>query len=366
MKITRVIPRVLEWDMGGRLWNPQRRWSTKQAVLVFLESEDGHVGVGEAWASGASTAALVNTIEDEIAPLLVGESVFASSRAWSKAWHTTELSTRRGIVSAALGAANSAQWDLVGKITGQPLFQLLGAESDTVPCYASAGLYGTDKGLDELADEMRGYLARGFTDVKMKVGGVPLADDVARVAAVREVIGANGRLMVDSVYQLDVPGALRMARAFAPFDIYWFEAPVSPDDIAGQARVNAAGGIPVCGNETEYGRDRFKQLIEARAVEFVQFDIAACGGVTEGRRIADLAGAFHLPCTLHAASTSVLLATTLHLAAALPNVDSVEYHMLHQWLWDRAPADTFAVSDNRVRPPAGAGIGIDLHYDDLD
>ena len=232
-------------------------------------------------------------------------------------------------------------------------------------CYASAGLYGDGKDVDALAEEMRGYLARGFTDVKLKVGGVPLDEDVARVAAVRDVVGAQGRLMVDAVYTLDVPSALRLARAFEPYDVYWFEAPVSPDDVRGQAVVNARSAIPVCGNETEYGRDRFAQLIDARAVEFVQFDIAACGGVTEGRRIAEMASAAHLPCTLHAASSAVLLAATLHLAAALPNVDSVEYHMLHQWLWDRLPADTFSVTDNLVRPPAGPGIGVALHYDDL-
>ncbi len=365
MKIDRLVVRVLEWDMQDGLWNPQQRWRKKHVVLVFLQTDEGHIGVGEAWASGGSVDALVKTIEDDLAPIVIGLDPFASGLVWSQAWRMTELSTRRGITSAALGAVNTAQWDLAGKISGLPLCSLLGKEADSVRCYASAGLYGDNKTVADLANEMSGYLDLGFTDVKIKVGGVSLAEDVARVAAVRDVIGGDGRLMVDAVYCLDVPGALRLAKAFEPYDVYWLEAPVAPDDIDGQARVNAAGIVPVCGNETEYGCDRFLELMRKRAVEFVQFDIAMCGGITEGRRIAELARAHHLPCSLHAASSSVLFAATLHLAAALPNVDSVEFHMLHRWLFERAPEGTFAVSNNHVSPPSGPGIGIELDYNQL-
>jgi L-alanine-DL-glutamate epimerase-like enolase superfamily enzyme len=227
-------------------------------------------------------------------------------------------------------------------------------------------LYGKGKDETALAEEMQGYLAQGFSDVKIKVGGVPLEEDVKRVRAVRGAIGSRARLMVDANYTLNVPKSLKMAQAFEPFEIYWLEAPVSPDDVSGQAKVNALSPVPVCGNETETGIARFRELITHRAVEFVQFDIAACGGISEGRRIADLAAAFHLPCTLHASSTGILLAASLHLAASLPNLDSVEYHMFHQWLFDKCPPEAFKPNKGGlVRPPDGPGFGLAIHYDDL-
>jgi L-alanine-DL-glutamate epimerase-like enolase superfamily enzyme len=365
MKIARVIPRVVRRDMGGRLWNPRTRWQEKVMVLVFLETDTGHLGVGEAWNTAASPQALVATIEEDLAPLVVGEDPFFVERVWQRAFRPTELSSRAGIVAAALSAIDTALWDLKGQALQVPLYRLLGAHAEEVYCYASAGLYGEGKSPEALAEEMAGYVARGFTGVKVKVGGAPLAEDVRRVTAVREAVGRDVRLMVDAVYNLTVPESLRLARALASLDVYWLEAPVSPYDVAGQARVQAASPIPVCGNETEYGLDRFRELIVAGAVEFVQFDVAVCGGISEGRRIADLARAFRRPCSLHAASSAVVMAASLHLGAAVANCDSIEYHMLHQWLWDRLPAGTFAPRQGYVRPPDGPGLGLTLTPDDL-
>ncbi|MEM7022640.1 MAG: mandelate racemase/muconate lactonizing enzyme family protein, partial [Pseudomonadota bacterium] len=258
-----------------------------------------------------------------------------------------------------------ALWDLIGKAAGRPLYKLLGACDEQVFTYASAGLYGKDKGPDELGAEMAGYVERGFTAVKMKVGGATLKEDVARVAAAREAIGPDTKLMVDALYNLSVPEALAMARAVERYDIHFFEAPVSAHDVEGQAQVHAQSPIPVCGNETLAWADTFRRLITAGAVHFVQFDPAACGGLTEARRIADMAGAFHKPCTLHASSTSVLMAAALHLGAAMPNCHSVEYHMVHQWFWDLEPEGTFAAEESFVRPPEGPGLGVSLTPDNV-
>ena len=237
---------------------------------------------------------------------------------------------------------------------------------DHVPVYASAGLYGEGKTPDDLAAEVKGWTGQGFDAVKIKVGGAPLAEDVRRVAAVREAIGPDVRLMVDALYNFDVAEALRFAYAVADYDIAFLEAPVSSFDVEGQSEVQRKSPIPICGNETLAWTAPFRELITRRATHFVQFDLGACGGIQEGRRIAELAHAFHLPATLHAASSAVLFAASLHLAASLPNGHSVEYHMLHQWLWDRAPDGAFAVSGGRLAPPAGPGHGVTLDPDSLD
>jgi L-alanine-DL-glutamate epimerase-like enolase superfamily enzyme len=365
MRITKVTPRLIERAMGGNLWNPRTRWTTKSIVLVFIETDAGLFGVGEGWTAGASARALVDTIEDDVAPLLLGEDPHFVTRFGKLAFDTIENSNRAGIMGAAVGAVDTALWDLIGKAAGLPLYKLLGACEDQVFAYASAGLYGKDKGPAELAAEMRGYAEQGFSAFKMKVGGAPVKEDIARVAAAREAIGPDAKLMVDALYNLSVPEALVFARSVERYDIHFFEAPVSGHDVSGQAEVHARSPIPVCGNETLAWAGPFRELITQRAVHFVQFDPAACGGISEGRRIADLAHAFNLPCTLHASSTSVLMAAALHLAAALPNCHSVEYHMVHQWFWDLEPAGTFAVHDGYVRPPEGPGLGLGLSPDDV-
>ncbi len=363
MRIQRIVTRVLEREMSGQLWNPSRRWSKKTMLLVFVEGDDGKIGLGEVWTGGASVEALVATIEQDIAPRVVGVEAHAFPAVWHAIYKSTDHSSRPGIVTACLGGVDMAVWDLLAKHHGVPLYKYLGACREQVRCYGSAGLYGTDKSPDDLAAEMASYVEHGFDGVKMKIGAVDVTEDVARVAKTRAAIGPQNRLMIDAVYSLDVPASLRLARAVAEYDIHWFEAPVSPRDVTGQAFVNRHGGIPVCGNEGDFGVERFRDLITARAVEFVQFDLAVCGGITAARQIADVADAFHMPCTLHASSTSVLLASTLHFACAIGRCESVEFHMLHQWLFELAPAGAFAVQDSHVRPPPGPGIGIELSPD---
>lgn len=296
---------------------------------------------------------------------MIGEDPAYVERLRSAVLGSSGVVTRPGILAAALSALDLALWDLHAKALGVPLYQLLGAHRDRVPCYGSAGLYGKDKTPDDLAAEMAGYAALGFAGVKMKVGGAPLAEDVARVAKTRAAVGPGIRVMVDALNNLNVPQALRMARAFAPYDVHFFEAPVATRNLDGQAEVNRRGGIPVCGNEAEHGLEYFREMIARRAVEYVQFDLAACGGIGEGRRIAALAEAYHRPCTLHASSSAVVFAASLHFAAATASCESVEYHMVHQWLFDLAPAGCFAVEDGFVRPPAGPGMGLEMTPDDV-
>jgi L-alanine-DL-glutamate epimerase-like enolase superfamily enzyme len=364
--VKRVTTRLIEREMTGGLRNPRTRWTRKRILLCFVESEAGLVGVGEAWVSGGSARAIQATIEDDLAPLVVGREPFAVTGIAHQVYRSVENSGRVGATGAAWSAVDMALWDLAARVAGLPLHKMLGTADERIHCYASAGLYGETKTLDDLADEVRGYVEQGFTAVKMKVGGATLKEDIERVRVVRDAIGPDTQLMVDALYNLDVAEAIAMARAFERFDIHFFEAPVSPYDVEGQARVARAAPMPVCGNENQPWLVYFRRLIDADAVHYVQFDLAACGGVTEGMRIAHYAQARHLPITLHASSTSVLLAASLHVAAACPNTHSMEYHMLHQWLWDLAPEGTFAPEPGGfLRPPPGPGVGLQLRPEEV-
>ena len=168
MRITKVTPRLIERAMDGTAWNPRTRWAKKQIVLVFVETEGGLCGVGEGWTSSGSPRALIATIEDDLAPLLIGQDPHFVTRFGARAFDMTEMSSRSGIVGAAWSALDIALWDLIGKAAGLPLYKLLGAAAEHVFTYASAGLYGSGKTPDDLGAELKGYVDQGFTAVKMK------------------------------------------------------------------------------------------------------------------------------------------------------------------------------------------------------
>ncbi len=154
---------------------------------------------------------------------------------------------------------------------------------------------------------------------------VSLAEDLARVRAVRETIGSDVRLMVDANGAWDVPTAIKMGRAMEPFDIYWYEEPISPDDLAGSAEVAAKVMIPVAGYETcTYGKVGFRDYIAARAIHFVQPDFAWCGGLTEGLKISHLAQTWNMPLAPHIHGSAIAVAAAVHLLGGVANAGMAE------------------------------------------
>jgi L-alanine-DL-glutamate epimerase-like enolase superfamily enzyme len=259
-----------------------------------------------------------------------------------------------------MSAVDIALWDLKSQRAGLPLWRMLGGNDPRVMPYASAGLYKAGQTTDEFAQEYAAYVRSGFRAVKIKIGGASLPVDIERVSKLRHAMGADARLMVDAVSAYDEPRALAFARAAAPLDIYWFEQPLPIDDVDGMSRINASGGIPLCGIENEYGLPNFRRLLERNAVHFVQFDPIVSGGITYGRKIAALAEAFFKPVTLHHSNSVVSMLANMHLAAAISNADSVEMHVFHQPLFDRARNGTFALSDGMLSAPDAPGLGVDL------
>ncbi|PRY19956.1 D-arabinonate dehydratase/D-galactarolactone cycloisomerase [Aliiruegeria haliotis] len=365
MRITKMVCRLVRRDFPPGVKNARRAMTKKTVALVFLESDTGLLGVGEAWTEFGSPEALVSIWEDDIKPMVVGQDPFFLEAIWSDVMSRTEESNRRGIVGAAMSAVNMALWDLVARAMGQPLYKALGASRDKVYTYASAGLYADGKTPEDQGREVAGWLSQGFTGAKIKVAGGPLAVDVQRVAAVREAIGPDARFMIDANYMLTTTEALRYQRAMAPYDLYWFEAPVSPRSVDGMARINQSGPAPLAGCENIFGVDAFRRYLETGAVSFAQADLSICGGISEARRIAALAEAWHVPFTLHAAGSCVLMSASIHMAASLPNCESVEFHQIQQWLFDMAPEGAFDVKDGHVAPLEKPGLGLELTYDDF-
>ena len=359
LTIDAVETRVFRKPFAKAQWNPRTRWTEKVVVLVLVRVGGGIVGVGEAYCDGGSPQSVLNLVELDFAPLVVGRSVVDLGAISTALRETMIVSAKGGAAWAAASGLDIAMWDALGQALGHPVCTLLGAQRRRIPAYASAGLYGQGKSVADLAAEMSGYVALGFSAVKLKIGGAPMEVDIARVSAVREAVGPKVRLMVDALYAYSVPEAIRMARLLERYDIHFLEAPVVPDDIAGLARVAATSSVPLAGNEFAYGLATFTRIVESDAVAVAHLDAILCGGISEGLRIAAVAASHHIPCSFHAASSVVCFAANLQLAAAVPNLDSIEFHMLHRMLFDELGEGRFALVDGCVEVPDRPGIGLD-------
>lgn len=359
MKVTRVVARSVKKTVAGNLWNPQTKWSEKEAVIAIVETDVGIAGIGEAWTFGSGSAPVIAMIED-LGQRVVGRDAEMVSAIWHDMHKTNVVGAKGGFLFHAISAIDIALWDAIGKHVGRPVFKLLGGHSQRLFACASGGLYGQGKSEADLAKEMAGYVERGFRAVKIKVGGVPIDQDIRRIAAVREAVGPDVALMVDGVWAYPARDAIELARRAAPYRLQYFEAPVPADDIEGCARVNREGGVPVCGHDHGAGLDFYRRLIDARAVDYVLVAPIACGGISEAVRIAAIAKAAYLPCTLHSSSTIVSFLASLHLGAALGNCHSVEFHQVHQMLFEQVPSELLALRDGYLTVPNRPGLGINL------
>lgn len=349
--------------------NPPRNartvWKTKHVLLVRIETDEGVFGVGEAWVDGADPGAVEATLLNDARPYVLGRDPFLTESIFDALIDTTVVSGRRGIMHAVASAVDIALWDIKGKVASLPVYRMIGGHDNRVFTYASGGLYQDGKGLNELANEMAGYVEQGFAAVKMKVGGVSVREDVARVGAARDAIGPDVMLMVDALYNHSVADALKFARAVDKYDLEFYEAPVTSYDIEGLARVASAATMPIAGNEIEFGRHAYRRLIETNAVGVVHIDAILCGGISESVKIAAMAAAHHLPVSMHNSSSVVAFAANLQVAASIGNHHSTEFHMVHRLLFDRVSPELFKREGSYVLAPDSPGLGLMFDPRDL-
>lgn len=297
----------------------------EQTVLVRLETDSGLVGWGEAHAPFAPRVTQTLILE-LFAPLILGQDPMASEVLWEKMYSAMRLRGHNtGFTSEAMAGVDIALWDLRGKITGQPIYALLGGPYRTsIPTYAS-GIPGV---LDsEKQAQTQRYLDEGYTAVKLAIGRHSLEEDLATVAAVVETAGDRAHVLVDAHGAYDLSTAIQFGRELERLGVYWFEDPLLPEDHSGYAELSRALDMMVVAGETECNRYQFRDRLAAHAVDVILPDICRAGGITEGQKIAILADAFQIPWAAHVSmGTMVHVAAALHLAAASPNFLVCEFH----------------------------------------
>jgi len=348
------------------------RIASFDCTLVTITTEDGLQGFGEAKAAVGSAgvcAALVSCVKNELKPILVGQDARRITRLWECMYNGTRdhyalargrafpILGRRGLTISAISGVDMALWDLLGKSLNTSVLQLLGgALRDAMPAYASGGWATVDK----IGEQVKGYAQRGFKGVKMRVGVVDgdVATSIARVRAAREALGPAAELMVDAHGTYSVPEAKRFCRALEDCNLRWFEEPINADNRHGTAEVRAATSIPIAAGESEFTRFDFRDLLDLRAIDILQPDLAICGGITEGRRIAALADAQQLELAPHCWGSAFSFMAGVSLAFASPAATVIEFSAGANPMLFELVAEEIKAESGLIAAPSRPGLGV--------
>jgi L-alanine-DL-glutamate epimerase-like enolase superfamily enzyme len=377
MRITGVETIPLVYAMPYPITYARGEYQTREALLLRIHTSDPSItGWGEAAMWGGPHSVSARIIEDEIAPLILGEDPRRPEYLWEKVYQSTYYHGRKGMLIGCLSGVDVALWDIVGKCAGEPLWRLFGGFARPLTTYASAGYYRRDYDLAAFAADVGRAAKAGYRGYKMKIGNIPqvvhggvlsdvplrgsFADDLQRIKTARDALGSRN-LMVDANTSLSSRMAMRYARAIEPLNIRWFEEPTQPEDIEGCAELARRTHIPIAGFETETGKYQFARLMDAGAIQIVQFDVIQVGGFTEARKIAAYAQMRHLAVTAKNYSTAVSSAATLQLLYALPNADYFECDQDPNELRDKiVRKPLFKLDDGMAMPGDGPGLGIEI------
>jgi L-rhamnonate dehydratase len=383
MKITEVRARVVQWE-GKTIplpphfcTNPMDLVSFREAsmgnfafhgwLLVEIFTDAGLVGIGNAALSPLLTKTCIDIY---LKPLLVGADPWDIELLWQQMYRRTMAFGRKGVAMTAISAVDIALWDLLGKSAKQPVFRLLGGRTkDRIPVYASR-LYALP--LDELRSEAQRYKNEGYKAMKLRFGWGPMdgaegmRHNIELIRAVREVIGDGLDLMADAYMGWTLDYAKRMLPLLEPFHLRWLEEAVIPDDTRGYRELKAHGRVPIAGGEHEFTIFGFRDLLEANALDYIQFDTNRVGGISQARKICALAESFQVPVVPHAGQMHnyhvVMASLNSPIGEFFPKVDVEVGNELFWYIFDGEPTPENGSIDLDENLP---GIGLTVNEESL-
>jgi len=329
----------------------------RRCLLVKITTDEGLVGYGEGLTPVAPRAA-ASIVRDVFTPFLIGQDPLDTEPIYETLFSTNRS---RGYTSGyqmiAISAVDIALWDLKGKILGQPVYKLLGgAFGDKIPLYATGLMLNGDK--KQTIDLAREYYNKGYRAIKLKIG-VDERRDLEIVRTLRETFGPDLKIMVDANGAYDPAMAVKIGRKFDTLDVFWFEEPVTPEDIDGMAHVRESLDMYVASGECEYTTYGFRELFLRKAIDVCQPDIARAGGITECKKIAALAQTFHIRFAPHAWGGAVCIAATGHLVMTLPNFLLMEFDRVPNPLRDELLVQPLIFKDGFLYISDKPGLGIE-------
>ena len=383
MKITEVRTRVVEWEGAVAplpphfCTNPMDLVAFGNAsmgnfafhgwVLVELFTDSGLVGLGNAALSPRVTKTLIDSY---LKPLLIGADPWDTEYLWQQMYRRTMAFGRKGVAMTAISAVDIALWDLLGKDAKQPVYRLLGGRTkERIPVYASR-LYAMP--IPELRAEAQKYKDEGFKAMKVRFGWGPvdgaagMQKNVELLRNVREVIGYDVDLMADAYMGWTLDYAKRMLPLIEPFHLRWLEEPVIPDDTRGYRELKSYGRVPIAGGEHEFTSFGFRDLLEANALDYIQFDTNRVGGISQARKISALAESFQVPVVPHAGQMHnyhvVMANLNSPIAEFFPKVDVEVGNELFWYIFDGEPEPVDGYIDLDETVP---GLGLTVNEESL-
>ena len=350
IKITGFDFTTLEFPKPTPLtWNAIKKSGGKKPKVTFLELQTDAGIKGICIPKGPTS-----TIEKFIKKIK-GLNLLQVEKVWDHMYYHDRKPVAKGQEIHCIGSVDLAVWDIIGKAMKRPVHEVLGTYQEDILVYAAGGYYAENKGIKELVAEMEDYAKEGFRVVKMKIGGMEARQDAERVRAVCKALGSEVRVMVDanngyrSAYE-----AIRFGRMVEDLDLYWFEEPVAPDDWRGNAEVRAELDIPIVAGENEYTRWGARDLVDNHCCDIINMDTIKAGGITEYRKIAALASAFHIPVAPHGYAHM-----NIHVVASTSNALILETYP--NKARDFNPAlPAFPVKDGMVKAPRTPGLGMEI------
>jgi L-alanine-DL-glutamate epimerase-like enolase superfamily enzyme len=383
MKITEVRTRVVQWE--GKTaplpphfcTNPMDLVMFREAsmgnfafhgwVLVEIFTDAGLVGLGDAALSPLVTKTCIDTY---LRPLLLGADPWDTEYLWQQMYRRTMAFGRKGVAMAAISAVDIALWDLLGKSAQQPVYRLLGGRTKKrIPVYASR-LYSMP--LDQLRVEAQRYKDQGYKAMKLRFGWGPVdgAEGMQRnlelIRTVRQVVGDGIDVMADAYMGWTLDYAKRMLPLLEPFHLRWLEEPVIPDDTRGYKELKAYGRVPIAGGEHEFTIFGFRDLLEANALDYIQFDTNRVGGISQARKISALAESFQIPVVPHAGQMHnyhvVMASLNSPMAEFFPKVDVEVGNELFWYIFDGEPVPVDGHIDLDENMP---GLGLTVNEESL-
>ena len=367
-----------------KVWVTQPEPNARSFVFLRIDTDEGISGVGEATSSGGGGSIVVgniirflksSTVTQDFRDSLIGENPEDIDRIWHKLFRRfTGGGGFGGFVTTVLSGIDIALWDIKGKAQGKPIYELFGGPVwDNIPLYTHV----TPGEPQAAADHAKSLVAEGYTTLKTDPfmpemrqhhrrymrGGISAAgaaNGADTIAAMRDAVGDDVEILIDCHGNFNVPTAIDMARRLEPYNIGWFEEPVQPNSNEALRHVKDSVNVPICVGERLYSRFDFVPIFKEHLAEYIMPDILWAGGISEMRKIANMAEAFYIPISPHDASGPINILSGAHTMMTVPNFYRLEFNRaaldLHNALIDY-PLD---IRDGVLYLSDRPGLGVEL------
>jgi len=379
MKITDVRSTICQHDLQEQLGFSQAYYDKRTVHLVRVETDEGLTGIGEVFGAGNFAFANRAILQHVLKPLLLGRNPLDIGVLWHEVYNALRDHGQKGLPIQCLSGIDIALWDILGKATNLPLYQLLGgAVRKSFTVYGYGMMFRRRPDLAAIYhDEAAAIVQMGFRATKMKIG-MGIGKDLELAAAVREGAGARTKVMADANHAYAVGEAIRLGQGLRDLEFYWFEEPIMPEDYEGYREVRAAlPGLNIAAGEAEFTRYGHRELISRRCVDILQPEVASTGGISEFMKIAALANSFGIPVIPHVWGSDVLIAVDMHLVSVLPDIPGGLFQFEPMLEYDTTPnlfrehllteplniKQQVATRGGQATVPEGPGIGIQLNED---